>query len=83
VTNGIFCDDAERDSVILRLEERLKAIQEDISELKSETKGLKLEIKEFKSCVEEVQRDHSQLKGWFGLFTAIIVPVVLLLFQRL
>lgn len=82
MTNGIFCDDAERDSVILRLEERLKAIQEDISELKSETKGLKLEVKEIKSCVEEVRRDHSQLKGWFGLFTAIAVPVVLLLLQR-
>jgi len=75
MTDGIFRDDAERDAVVLRLEEQLKAIREDIVELKSDIKG-------FTSCIEEVRREHSQLKAWMGIFSAVFIPIVVYLFQR-
>lgn len=75
MTDGIFRDDAERDAVVLRLEEQLKAIREDVIELKSDIKG-------FISCVEEVRREQSQLKAWMGIFSAVFIPIVVYLFQR-
>jgi hypothetical protein len=75
MTDGIFRDDAERDAVVLRLEEQLKAIREDVIELKSD-------IKEFITCVEEIRREQSQLKTWTGIFSAVFIPIVVYLFQR-
>lgn len=75
MTDGIFRDDAERDAVVLRLEEQLKALREDVSELKSD-------VKKFVTCVEEVRHEQAQLKVWVGIFSAVFIPMVVYLLQK-
>jgi len=75
VTDGIFRDDAERDAVVLRLEEQMKALREDVGELKAD-------VKKFVACIEEVRHEQAQLKVWVGIFSAVFIPMVVYLLQK-
>lgn len=79
MVNGIFGNDAERDRLIVCIEEKQREIIEDIKEIKEE-------LKAFIRCNEErvrrIEGEVSQLKVWVGIFSAVFIPLVIYLLQK-
>jgi len=86
VTNGVFHDDAERDSIILRLDERLQKIQEDVRRLREDFCGDLLELKEgfqkLNCSLQELKTDQTQTKTWVGIFSVVFMAFISYLLQK-
>lgn len=80
MTNGVFCNDAERDELIIRIDEKQQKILEDISEIKHMICELQ---KEYETRLARVEEGLVYTKVWVGIFSAIFIPIVVYLFQRL
>lgn len=77
--NGVFKDDAERDAVIVRIDERQREIYDDIKEIRRK-------VDEFWNCynqeVQKLKTEVAQVKVWTGIFSAVFIPIIIYLAQR-
>ncbi len=78
MTNGIFRDDAERDNVIIRIEERQREIQEDLREIKDRLARL---CDAYTGEIKRLEADLAQTRVWVGIFSAVFIPLVVYLLQ--
>ena len=70
--NGIFACDAERDEVILRLDERLRETLEDVKEIKEDLKALHASLEALSDLEARVMR----LEVWERIIVAISTSIV-------
>jgi hypothetical protein len=70
--NGIFTCDAERDEVILRIEERLRETLDDVKEIKDDLKALHVNFE----TISDLEARVARLEVWEKVITMVSTSIV-------
>ncbi len=79
MTNGIFSNDAERDELIIRIDERQQKILDNLKEIRMLFEDMQ---KDHECRLMSLEKEITSVKVWTGIFSAIFIPVVIYLLQR-